>query len=61
MLSWIVFWSGKKEYCAGTVDISSAPVSVYIRFVDGSSKFVRESNRFGKVNSNPAMVRPMDL
>ena len=49
MESSIVFCSGKKVACVGT-EVSSIPVSEFIRSCDGSKKVFSEPDKFRKVN-----------
>ena len=50
---------GKNKASVGTEEVSSVPVSLFIKPDDDSNKVFRESVRFGKVNSNPLTDNPI--
>ena len=54
----ITFCPGKKVARVGTKEVSSIPVTEFIRSCGGSIKVFSEPDKFGEVNSKPLTDNP---
>ena len=53
------FAQKKKEFCVRAEEVCLVFVSLFIKSCNGSIKFFKESDRFGKVNVKPLTDSPV--